>query len=146
MIFTFDKKRDLEKYCREVIIHSQDFVLFILECEKGRMPFRYLTHFCDYVSPHLIPSELERDALTKNGLVLLRRDALKASRKIFQLFKERKWLVGHMFYSTNYWEWHFFCFDQRDIVQDEPNHWSEGPHIHFINWLWSGYNGQSLWK
>jgi hypothetical protein len=63
-----------------------------------------------------------------------------------QMFEERRYLVGHMFYTPNLSEWHFFCFDQRDLEDERPNHWKEGPHVHFINWLWPGQDVKSVWS
>ncbi len=34
-IFTFDKKRELEKYCRQVEINQKDFAAFIIACKAG---------------------------------------------------------------------------------------------------------------
>lgn len=132
-IFTFDKKRDLEKHCREVTIHRGDFSLFVYLCEAGQMPFRHRIYGRDYVPPDVKPSEKEREALANNGLGPLKGDALKMAKKIGQLFQVRRYLVGHMFDTPAHW--HFLYFDQRDIKDDGPNHWKEGPHIHLINWL-----------
>jgi hypothetical protein len=43
-IFTFNKKRELEKYCREAVVYSPDFVKFIRACDAGRMPFQHRIH------------------------------------------------------------------------------------------------------
>jgi hypothetical protein len=55
-------------------------------------------------------------------------------RKMFQLFEERQYLVGHMFYTADLHEWDFFCFDQPDVEQQKRNHWKKGSHVHFLNW------------
>jgi len=70
--------------------------------------------------------------------------AQKTVRKIGQIFKDRRYLVGHIFYVPDLSEWHFFQFDQRDL-EDGKNHWKEGAHIHFLNWLWPNYDAQTLW-
>ena len=62
-IFTFDKKRDLEKHCRGITIHRADLTLLVLTCKDGLMPFRHRIYGRDYVAPHLKPSEKEREAL-----------------------------------------------------------------------------------
>jgi hypothetical protein len=108
-IFTFERKRELEKYCRDVVIHSQDFAALIVSCGRGRMPFLHRIHYRDYIPEHLVPSDGELAALAKNGVGLLKGDALKMMRKVTQGFQERRYLIGHMFYTRDLSGWHFFC-------------------------------------
>lgn len=143
-MFTFDKKRELEKYCRDVVINSSAFAKFILTCESGRLPFLHQIYYRDHVPEHLLLSDKDSGALAANPVGPLQPDAQKAIRKIGQLFKERRYLVGHIFYVPDLSEWHFFQFDQRDL-EDEENHWKEGAHIHFLNWLWPDYDAKTLW-
>ena len=111
------------------------------------MPFRHRIHYGDYMPDHLVPSESEVKALGENGVGPLKGDALKMIRKVFQGFKDRRYLVGHIFYTSNLMEWHFFQFDQRDIDEGESNHWKEGSHVHLVNWvLRPKYDAQSLWS
>jgi hypothetical protein len=49
-LFTFDKKRELEKYCRDVVIKSTDFANFILTCEVAGLPFRHQIYYRDHVA------------------------------------------------------------------------------------------------
>lgn len=144
-LFTFTKKSELEKYCREVVIYSDDFVNFILACELERMPLVHQIHYGDHVPEHLNLTDQNMAALAANGVGLLTPDAQKAVTKLSQMFKERKYLVGHIFYSPDLTEWHFFQFDQRDLEDERPNHWKEGAHIHFLNWLWPSYDAKTLW-
>jgi hypothetical protein len=143
-VFTFDKKRDLKKYCDNAIIHKRDFATLVMACKAGRLPFEHKMHYKDHVPAQLVPSEKEQDALSTNGLGPLKGDALKMMRKMGQLFKDRRYLVGHIFYTSA--EWHFFYFDQWDIDQKKGNHWSGGSHVHFINWLWPNYDPQTVWS
>ena len=66
-IFTFDRKADLERYCRDVVVYQPDFVAFVLACDAGTLPLRHKIHFRDYVPQHLEPSESQREALGANG-------------------------------------------------------------------------------
>jgi len=52
--------------------------------------------------------------------------------------------MGQPSASSDLSMWHFFQFDQRDL-EDEQNHWKEGAHIHFLNWLWPNYDTKTLW-
>jgi len=111
------------------------------------MPFMHKIHCRDYLPEHLEPSDEELNALFKSGLGPVTGDAAKTARKIFiQSPRERRYLVGHIFFTPSLEQWHFFYFDQRDLEKREPNHWQGGPHIHFINYLWPQHNAQSLWS
>lgn len=143
-MFTFDKKRELEQYCRTIVIDSSAFANFIFACELTGSPFIHEIHYRDHVPEHLHLSDKDSTALAANGVGLLQPDAQKAVRKISQMFKDRRYLVGHIFYTPDLSKWHFFQFDQRDL-EDEQNHWKEGAHIHFLNWLWPNYDAKTLW-
>jgi hypothetical protein len=39
-LLTFEKKRDLERYCRALTVESRDFVSLILSCEQNAVPFQ----------------------------------------------------------------------------------------------------------
>jgi hypothetical protein len=58
-IFTFKKKRDLEKYCRDIVVYARDLTTFIACCMDGLMPFVHKMHFRDYRPEHLEPSDEE---------------------------------------------------------------------------------------
>jgi hypothetical protein len=145
-LFTFAKKADLERYCRDVVIKKRAFTSVITASDGERLPFLHLIHWTDYVGEHLKPTEKGNAAIAANGVGLLQPDARKAVRKIFQLFEERRWLVGHMFFTPDVSEWHFVYFDQRDTEYERPNHWKGGPHIHFVNWLWSNLEPEAVWS
>jgi hypothetical protein len=83
-----------------------------------------------------VPSEEDHRALSENEVGLLKPRVRKTMRKVFQLFKERRTLAGHMFYTPGLHEWHFFSFDQNDLLETSGNHRVQGAHIHFLNWLW----------
>ena len=143
-MFAFDKKRELEQYCRTIVIDSSAFANFILACDLTGSPFIHEIHYIDHVPEHLHLSDKDSAALAANGVGLLQPDAQKVVRKINQMFKERRYLVGHIFYTPDLSKWHFFQFDQRDL-EDEHNHWKEGAHIHFLNWLWPNCDANTLW-
>lgn len=143
-LFTFDKKRDLEKYCREVVIDSSAFANFILSCALTGTPFLHEIHYRDHVPEQLNLSDKDLAALAANPVGLLQPDAKKAVRKMSQMFKDRRYLVGHIFYVPDLSEWHFFQFDQRDL-EDGENHWKESAHIHYLNWLWPNHDAKTLW-
>jgi len=145
-MFSFEKRKDLERYCRDLTIRSDDFFALVLACELSREPFAHEISHRDKVPTHLVPSVSEIEALKNTPAgTLLSGDAAKAARKMSQTFEERRYLVGHMFFTPDYSKWHFFCFDQLDL-ESTGNHWKEGSHVHFVNWLWPRQDAKSVWS
>lgn len=145
-LFTFSDKAALERYAKSLVIHQGDFVALIMACQRGVLPLSYRPHFSRRLPPHLEVSKEDRLALEQNGVGLLKPRAQKTMRKVFQLFKERKTLAGHMFYTRGLYEWHFACFDQNDLLEESGNHWVHGAHIHFVNWLWPHLDPREVWS
>lgn len=145
-IFSFENKKDLERYCRDLTISSNDFVDLVLACETSGKPFLHEISYRDIVPPQLVPKDSEIEALknTPAGTVLTG-DAAKAATKMSQSFLDRRYLVGHMFFTPDRSKWHLFCFDQRDL-QMTGNHWGKGSHVHFVNWLWPNLKADSVWS
>lgn len=145
-LFTLEKKKDVERYCRELVIQQRDFVDFILSCEIGQTPFIHIIHHGDHLPAEAELMDSDLAALGKATPGPLDADAQKTVRKISHLFRVRRYLVGHIFYKPDLSQWHFFQFDQRDLDDSGPNHWKEGTHVHFINWLWPQHDAKTLWE
>lgn len=143
-IFTFDKKRDLEKYCKDVKINQSDFVAFIKSCKINPTLFRYKMHKHDQVPKHLEITESTFEPISKNGVGPLNKEAKKSVKKISQFLIDRRYMVSHAFFNPNNDEWHLFYFDQRDMGQ-KNNHWEGGSHIHYISWLWPHHDFKKVW-
>ena len=101
-IFTFNKKKELERHCRSLVVSGNDFVSLILSCEQPADPFIHQISFQDIVPVHLEPPNSEMKALTDNGLGELGPEAAKAVRKMGQLFEERRYQVGPIFYTESF--------------------------------------------
>src|SRR5262249_14535351 len=69
----------------------------------------------------------------------------KTANKISAIFDDRRLLSGHIFFTPDKSEWHFFYFDQRDFAE-RGNHWQGGSHIHLINYLWPDRTADATWK
>ena len=145
-IFTFTKKADLEKHCRELVIYSTDFASAILACRGGTLPLLHRIHPSDTVPEHLTPQEHWGRTIASNRGGRLTPAAQKVVNKIGSLFVQRRYLVGHMFYTPDLREWHFVYFDQRDVEARNRNHWKRGVHVHFVNWLWPNLDPQVVWS
>ena len=142
-LFEIDKKSELEKYCRDLILTKEDFAGLVYNC--GRIGYLHDIKSQDFVPKHLAPSDDEVASLSsvKVGQELPDK-AKKFARKLSQIFKDRRFLVAHIFYNQQ--KWHIFFFDQRDMEDKAPNHWKEGPHVHFVNHLWPEYDPTDLWE
>lgn len=138
-----EKKSELDKYCRKIVIYQKDFVKLI-HCSQT-IGYIHQIKSNDFVPSHLNPTDMERNALSscKAGETL-EGDARKYFSKISQIFEKRRLLVAHIFYNKK--KWHLFYFDQRDIEEMKGNHWKEGTHIHFVNYLWPQHSINELWK
>ena len=144
-LFNIAKKKELIKHCKNLQICKDDLFRFILLAQNGVLPYKHIINHRDFVSEHLIPTDEDNHALRNNGVGLLKDRAKKWASKVDQLFIERRFLTGHMFFTESFDYWHFFYFDQRDLATYN-NHWEYGAHIHLINWLWPEYTAESIWK
>ena len=83
-------------------MYVRDLTAFIACCEDGLLPFVHKMHFRDYLPEHLEPSDEELKALFKSGPGPVTGGAAKTARKLFiQSAKERRYLVGHIFYTPS---------------------------------------------
>ena len=101
-IFSFEKKADLVRRCKELTISSEDFFKLVLACDMWGLPFLHAITHKDKVPPHLVPKDSEIDALqnTPAGTALTG-GAAKAISKLAQAFEERRYLVGHIFFTPD---------------------------------------------
>ena len=66
-------------------------------------------------------------------------------KKWYQLLRDRRYLVDHLFYSPIHPNWQFFYFDNRDL-NSYDNHFKQGAHVHLINYLWTQHSHETVWK
>lgn len=130
-LLSLERKKDIESFCREWTISSEDFANFIFAGITGALsPYQHWRHHVNLEPEHLWPTDEELQALGKNGVGKIEGKALKAVTKISQLFEQRKLISVHVFYPPSKKHWHMFYFNQRD-TSGEDNHWDLGPHIHY---------------
>jgi hypothetical protein len=146
-LFNFRSKSEAMRHCAGLVVHRQDLVALILGAQHGALaPYRYANHFADNVPPHLLPSEAEHLAIQQNEVGKFQtHGARKFVSKIFQLFRARRVLAAHLFYTPNHRYWHLFYFDNRDTTKESKNHWKYGSHIHYISDLWSTVSMEQAW-
>ena len=130
-LFAIEKKSELEKYCKDIVIQSDDLVRLILHSE--RIGYSH--------SPRHQEFQPEQAQLTPEDIDNLRKpqtDKLpKIASKVRNLFDTRKHLSAHLFRSAS--RWHLFYFTFHDVKDGEANHWKHGSHVHFLNHLWTEY-------
>lgn len=130
-LFNLNKKKEVEAHCRKLVIRSEEFADILLAASvAGLGPYAYANHFVNLAPITLQPTPEELTALDSNGLGRLSGKAMKAVRKVDQMFKDRRLLAVHLFYARSLKHWHMFYFDQRDYSALN-NHWSHGPHLHY---------------
>jgi hypothetical protein len=151
-LFNFDDKRSLSSYARHVTIYQRDFVDLILACKSGRAaPFKHQAYYGE-----IVPAELEA-ALPRAAATLrsehgqFSQPGKKAIRTLGAWFAGSGPIAGHAFYVPGTQWWHLFCFDHSDERRydsrrhDKRNHFEGGPHVHFVNWLWTLDPGK-VWR
>lgn len=145
-LFNLKKKREVERYCQKLVITSEDLSSLILAGRVGSFgPFKYACHFTECRPGHLEPKQSELAALASHGVGLAKGAALKAIRKMDQIFKERRLVSAHLFYERSQKYWHMFYFDQRDFTGTK-NHWKHGPHIHYAQDMFTREPLARIWS
>jgi len=136
-IFEISKKSILEKHCNKLTIHGKDFSKLILSAEEGLSNYSHNIYHREIVPKDLQPT---LDTLPKVRLDSLNTvEISKLLKRLAQVIKTRRQLVGHMFYNKDITQWHFFYFDQRD-TSETGNSWKNGSHVHLINHLWPNHD------
>jgi hypothetical protein len=143
-IFTIQKLRDLRKHCHDEIVSHHDLANFIMWCKSSKdAPFLHTSLHREFVPEHLHLKDTDLSALAENGVGRFKPAAQKTANKVFAMLDERRILSGHLFQTIG--QWHFIYFDNHDRTSHR-NHWSEGPHIHLINYLWPNRTADSVWN
>lgn len=145
-VFNFRSKREVVRHCKTLVVSRTDFVALVLGAQRGALsPYKYANHFAETTPKHLLPKKEEHDAIAANGVGPLRtKQAQKFTRKIFQLFVEKRSLAAHLFYTDDAEYWHLFYFDSGD-TSEHKNHWKHGSHIHYVSDLWTELSLSSAW-
>ncbi|MCL4669756.1 hypothetical protein [Burkholderia pseudomallei] len=144
-IVTATKMSELNKLCRRTVITERAFGEFIRVCDAHVLPWLHVMSWRDF-----LPEKLQFTSEDSSNMPYLdigppRRGQAKAMRKWYQFLDDRRFLVGHMFYSPFHHNWQFFYFDNRDL-NPHHNHFKHGAHVHLINHLWPGHTYESIWQ
>ncbi|WP_222427629.1 hypothetical protein [Desulfobotulus alkaliphilus] len=98
---------------------------------------------------HLETREDDWKILDGDEILRKSNEGKKAIRRLFKTHGERKYKVGHMFFSKErihpLSEWHFVFFEINE-TDNRNNHWVLGAHVHIVNYLWPNLNCQEIWS
>ena len=134
-LFQLTKKREAEKYSRELVLSEYELFLLIHNCNQ--ISFTHRSKFKQYIPEHLRVSDADRAEMnTGTPKTFLK--------KISAGLLERRYIHVHLFeYSSN---WHCFYFSHDDINPEGTNHWKYGCHLHYVSHLWSNFKKGQIWK
>jgi hypothetical protein len=96
-IFEIRQKKELLKHCRSTVIRSDHFANFIGVSETGLISYRHLIHHRDIVPEHLRPKPEEIQGIPLTMGAKLEDKPLKFFNNVQQIFRDRRYPVGHMF-------------------------------------------------
>jgi len=128
-IFEIQKKNLLDKHCKNITIYGTDFAQLINLADAGKTKYHHRIH-----RRELNPKDLQSTLDTLPNINFDNIDKSSLFKKLSQVIKVRRQLIGHMFFNNDVSQWHFFYFDQRDTTMHN-NRWVYGSHIHLINYL-----------
>jgi hypothetical protein len=138
-------KSELRKRSRAIVITKAALADLVLGSMGGLTPWNHRRHHREFVPSHLVLTEDDKAAFVANGVGPAVGGARKFINKISAIFDERRLLSGHLFFTSDFSNWHLLYFDQRDTALN-GNHWEGGSHIHLINHLWPKWTAQTIWE
>lgn len=144
-LVTATNKRELMKLCKNTVITDDAFSEFIRVCQAHVLPWIHAISYRDFLPKNLQFTSNDSLAMPDLGIGPPEKSQVKAMKKWYQLLRERRYLVGHMFYNPNHSNWQFFYFDNRDL-NPYDNHFERGAHVHLINYLWPRHTYESIWE
>lgn len=144
-IVTATNKNELGKFCKNTVITQDAFSEFIRVCQAKVLPWNHLISYRDFLPKHLEFTSKDSSKVPDLSIGPPKKEQVKTMIKWYQLLRDRRYLVGHMFYSPDHRKWQFFYFDNRDLNQHD-NHYKRGPHVHLINYLWPEHTPTTIWE
>lgn len=132
-LFQINRKADVERYVRDIVLSEYELFLLIHNCNQIR--FTHRSKFKQYVPEHLKVTDTDRNEMNEGN-------AKKIVKKTRSILLERRYIHVHLFeYSA---DWHCFYFSHQDILPN--NHWKHGCHLHYISHLWPRMRKRWIWN
>ena len=145
IVTTAKNKNDLGKLCKNTVITQDAFAEFIRVYQAKVLPWNHLISYRDFLPKYLEFTLKDSSNFPDLSIGPPEKEQVKTMMKWYQLLRDRRYLVGHMFYSPDHRNWQFFYFDNRDLNRYD-NHYKCGPHVHLINYLWPEHTPATIWK
>lgn len=137
-LLSISRKRDLERFVREIEITMGDFVTLVWNA-----PSIGYWHGIQHREFRPADARFDAELLRVPDSEKRRRSLRRVVGQINRILSQRRLLAAHIFWDSD--RWHIFYFDQRDR-QSSDNHSQHGPHIHFVNFLWPNHDPLKLWE
>ncbi|WCE93552.1 hypothetical protein [Acidithiobacillus ferriphilus] len=144
-IVTATNKGELKKLCKRTIITENAFAEFIRVCQAPVLPWTHAISYRDILPKNWELTPEDSSAMPDLSIGPPDKDKTRAMKKWLQMLHDRRYLVGHLFYSRDHRNWQFFYFDNRDL-NPYDNHFKHGAHVHLINYLWPEHTPESILK
>jgi len=146
-IFDCKRKTELEKLCKNIKIPKRDFADFIIGSEAGLTRLNHIMQYLDYYDPKVEERKKYWNSIELNTEPNSK-EHMNAFNRLIKIYELRQYRVGHMFFSKErehpIKEWHFIFFEIKEL-HGQDNHWINGQHIHFTNYLWPNLYCQNIW-
>lgn len=146
-ILSSKNKKELTLKCKRIEVKKEDFTDFIALCNSGCCHLEHRMQSFDLLPDDVKIREEDWDILNSTQVEINSIQGEKAIRRLFKMHDLRKYIVGHLFLEKNAIEspeWHFIFFNINEL-KDKNNHWSQGAHIHLVNYLFTGVSVQGVW-
>jgi hypothetical protein len=134
-IFAFTEKSELKKHLKKLTITLDDLARARFAAPVGGYGHRFKNY-------QFVPEQIQE----RFGEIRRLRSGGEIGKVLGILngvFDQRRLATAHMFETEH--EWHVFYFDNRDLEEAPKSHWVHGPHVHFVNYLWSNLNREEVW-
>ena len=122
----YSKKSKLIAYCKRTTISENE--LFLLLHNASLLGYSLRSKFPQYIPDNLPWSDIGEEPR-------------KAINKLNTFFEQRKYYMIHMLEKNE--KWHCFYYTSHDM---DGHQWEHGPHLHFVNYLWSNYRKRQVWE
>lgn len=128
------KKSKLKAYCSRITISEEELVLLVHNCSQ--IGYTHQSKFLEYVPENRRLSKIDRTVLIKN-------EPKKFFNKVRSIFNERKNYIVHLFEKGQIWHCFYYTYHE---MEERNNQFKLGPHLHFVNYLWTEYSKNQVWK
>lgn len=132
LLLECSNKREEELLFKDKKLSMDDFGPFIFNCKDLGLSHQRVVF--DKIPEHLQLTDHDIKNFFLDRENSSEKDKKRAFSKIEQSFKQRKYMVGHLFRKDE--KWYLFSFESHDLSPFERQHWKGGNHVHFVSHQW----------